>query len=197
MSMNTSMLLPLLLCAPGVQDEAAELWDFAPGTEWIYDVKEGEKKTLKVMTAKEKKDGKLLLENKEYADGSLGPTKIETLFIVRKDGFIVWGLVQDGKDVELFRVFQVGSSKGDRWKSSFGPGEPRFETENAGEARISVAGKERTATRVTMKITGEKDAAVGTIEFHLVPGIGMARAEFKAGGVPAFVMELREHFPAK
>ena len=188
----TLWVLPLLC----VQDDAKDLWDFKPGTEWMYDIKEGDKKKKSVMTVKEKKDGRVFLESKEYEGGSPEATKTETSIACAKDGFIVWSRMQDGKEVELFRLLKIGSTKGDTWKSRFG-GSPEFEMENAGPVTFTAAGTEREGIRVVMKLTGEKGEPVGTIDFTLVRGIGIAKAEFKAGGVTAFLMELKEHFPVK
>jgi len=184
-------LTALLLSALLPQDDAKDLWDFKPGTQWTYEEKEGEQKKKSVMTAKEKKDGKLILESKEYEEGAQEPTKTEALYSHAKDGFVIWGQIQDGKESEFLRVLKIGSKKGDKWKSPMGGAEVEVEVEHAGEEKITVAGKEHTAIRCTFKI-GDDPAASGSATYHLVRGMGLVRFHMKLGELGTFALDLKE-----
>jgi hypothetical protein len=186
----------LVAAALCLQDDGKDLWDFKPGTQWTYDQKEGEAQKKSVMTVKEKKDGKVYLESKEYAKDAAEPEKTESLFMVAKDGFIVWGQVMEGQEKDMFRVFKAGAKKGDKWTSPMFDSGVDVEIEHKGEEKIKVAGKEYDAIHCFFKV-GDDPAAGGAADFFLVRGVGMVRFEMKLGALGSFGLELKEFKAAK
>lgn len=175
-----------LLLALALQDAALDaLHKFKPETAWTYKRLEGGVERKIAARAV----GESTIEWKELnADGT--PYKNSELRWVVKEG-ILWAEAkfEDGDVMEL-SVLKAGTKKDDRWTTALG------ESTHLGVEELKVAaGTYKNAVKTRLKI-GPDDAPT-VVEFHLVPGVGLARITVVVGGGAPDSFELTDFKPAR
>lgn len=173
--MIRTWMLALSLLAP--QDTAEEFYKFKPGTCWVYEMVEDGKSRKMTLTVTKHDGAKVFLESvEERREG--GEPKKETLFWSVEEGFLTISEVKGEKSSPIFRVYKLGSKKGDTWKAPLIEGGADAVHLGTGEIEVP-AGKYKDVVhvRLTQLVNVEEKEMKFTADFHLAPKVGLVKLE--------------------
>ena len=180
----------LVLALALLQDDT-QLYTFAAGTTWTYQVDDRGKAGKMILKVLEEKDGKIWLETQEFKDAASTEPRTKKMVWYVEENCLAWGGVTDDDTVKpLWRIYKFGSKKDETWA---GGGESRSaQATNLGTEEVTVplgTYKEAIHTKVKTKETE-------TVEFHLVPKVGLVKF-VRNDGDRKIVMELKEFTAGK
>ncbi|MBI2900624.1 MAG: hypothetical protein HYY17_10590 [Planctomycetes bacterium] len=188
----------LALALIGRQDTGEQFFKFKVGTTWVFEqTEEGKVKKMTLKVTKEE-GGKVYVESSEERGDDKEP-RIENLVWYVEDGILTLGEIEKEGTKPIFRVYKIGSRKGDKWKSSFGGGQEDMDVTHLGTEELTVpAGKYKDVVHVQMAKTvkaGDEERTV-SMDFYLVPAVGLVKLEINAGK-DKNVIQLKEFKAAK
>lgn len=161
-----------------MQDSGEQFYKFSAGTTWEYVEERGKNKTKSVLTVKEIKDGKTIIESKEYAEGAKEP-EVKTVATYAQDGHVIWAEEVEGKLEERIRLFKIGSKKGDTWTSDMGG--DSITISNLGTEEVKVgAGTYKDAVHLGFE-SGDDMSGKMKCDYWMAPGVGLIKFEMSSG----------------
>ncbi len=178
----------LLALAGALQaDSGEQYFRFKPGTRWTYRQTQGERTSTSVLTVVKDESGRVTVESREFREEGKAP-KVSSIVWVVSEGFLTWEEMKQGKQV--LRVYKLGSSKGDAWKSPLGEGRGEMDATHLGAGEVKVpAGIFKEAVQVRMRIAQAE--VPFSLDIHLAPRVGPVRMGGTFGD-QKMLMELTE-----
>ncbi len=142
-------------------------YNFKEGTQWIFDADfNGAKRTV-VFTVTSRDSNQTSFEYDIYNPPDPGATaSVDEIWYVQ-DGYVVWGDNDLQKITPYWRVYKLGSQKGDTWK---GPSQ-KGDVTHMGTTEVTVpAGKYKDVIHIRLT---DEDAKVH--DFYYAPTVGLVR----------------------
>lgn len=165
-------IIALLAICSGTSGGAGmdeRFYNFKKGTQWTFDSDfNGEKRTVVFTVASHDKD-QTRFEYDIYNPPDPGATaSVDEIWYVQ-DGYVVWGDNDLQQITPYWRVYKLGSKKGDTWK---GPSE-KGDATHMGTTEVTVpAGKYKDVIHIRLT---DEDAKVH--DFYYAPAVGLVRWE--------------------
>jgi hypothetical protein len=151
-------------------------YDFKPGTEWEFSASfSGGKRKAVYKVVEQNRDG-THFQYDLYNPPDPGATASTDEIWYVKEGYVVWADYDLDKVTPYWRVYKLGSSKGDTWKGPDGKGEAT----NMGTTEVTVpAGRFEGVIHIHIK---EDDGT--TRDFYYAPKVGLVKRQNsgKSGG---------------
>lgn len=140
-------------------------YDFKVGAKWIFDAVFDGNKREAVFRVTEREPHRAVVEYDIFNPPDPGATaSMDEVWYV-EDGYVLWGSPDGG--APWWRVFKVGSKKGDSWPGPDGKGK----AENLGIEAVTVpAGTFADAVRIRLE-----DADAKVHDFHYAPKVGLVK----------------------
>ena len=145
-----------------------DFYKFKPGTSWTYKrTEDGTERTITGVVADEK-DGKVRLEWKDPGEGGT-----DTVTWRVEDKILIVESAKEGGGTELaFGVLKEGAKKDDTW-TSYGA-----TITHRGTTEVTVpAGTYKEAVWTHLKLKEDGDEV--TVDFYLVPKVGLVKVDIK------------------
>jgi hypothetical protein len=180
-----SFAMRLVLCAAVflvaisfsyTREEAAGMekrfFDFKPGTEWVFNARfNGSKRKAVYKVVEQNHDG-TYFQYDLYNPPDPGATASTDEIWYLKDGYVVWADYDLEQITPYWRIYKLGSVKGDSWKGPGGKGE----SVNLGETEVTVpAGRFQDVIHI--RATDEDGHAH---DFYYAPGVGLIKRESRS-----------------
>ncbi|MBI2900625.1 MAG: hypothetical protein HYY17_10595 [Planctomycetes bacterium] len=164
------------------QDTGEQFYKFKVGTRWVLESAEGGRLTTVTIKVVRVEESRVTVESSEMRPNRKEP-KVETLVWSVNDGYLIWSEVKGEKTKDVFRLYKVGSKKGDTWKSPWGGGSDEVEVTHLGTEEVEVpAGKFADAVHVQMARSvkmGDQEVRMA-VDFFLVPNVGLVKMELSS-----------------
>lgn len=144
-------------------------YDFEKGTQWVFDAEfNGDKRTI-VFTVAGRDNNRTHFEYDIYNPPDPGATaSMDEIWYVQ-DGYVIWGDYDLQKVTPWWRVYKLGSRKGDTWK---GPSE-KGDATHMGKTEVTVpAGKYEDVVHIRLT---DEDGKLHN--FYYAPKVGLVRWE--------------------
>jgi len=190
-----AILAPLALLKR--EDEpTGTLFDFKVGTEWTYEKATSDARSRVVVRVVGNEGGRVTTEHRTYEKDASEPALVTTWVHYVENGFLMQAGVNGGKMRTPFRLYKLGSRKGQTWK--------RLPDDKDGELmkNLGLADMRLPAGRFPRAVSLRWDRATAVEDTALVPGVGLVQQEYvvkaQAGspGGRLYVLRLAEFKPA-
>lgn len=147
---------------------------------------ESDKLGMKQVTRVLKEEGgKVYQERKTFSGTSVQPTKVETFATYLENGYVMTANLEGDNLTDRWRVFKIGSKKGDSWKSPARTGIPELDIKHLGTEEVTVAAgtyKDSVHCGFDWEVTGAGTTKMkATVDYWMATGVGVVKMRTRMG----------------